>query len=122
MPACRVETPVPGDVTGSYGPLAEEWIAVHLGDRLRPWQRYALNRALEHRADGSLRWSEVLLTVARQSGKTILLRGLCGWRGSSSEVFGEPQTVLSVANLKETALLPWRPVARVAGEWGAPPR
>jgi hypothetical protein len=122
MPACRIETPTPADVTGTYGPEAEEWIAVNLGDRLRPWQRYVLGRALEHRADGSLRWGEVLLTVARQSGKTVLLRGLCGWRGSSAELFGEPQTVLSVANLKETALLPWRPVARMAPEWGARPR
>jgi hypothetical protein len=122
MPAPRIATPVPSDVTGSYGELAEEWIAVHLGDRLRPWQRYVLERALEHRQDGSLRWEQVLLTVSRQQGKTILERGLCGWRASSAELFGEPQKVLTVANLKETALLPWRHVARRCHEWSAVPR
>jgi hypothetical protein len=121
-PAPRILTPRPSDVTGSYGELAEVWIAVHLGDRLRPWQRFVLERALEHRADGSLRWEQVLLTVSRQTGKTILERGLCGWRGDSAELFGEPQKVLTVANLKETALLPWRHVARRCHEWAAVPR
>ena len=76
----RILTPRPPDVTGSYGAQAEEWIAGNLGDRLEPWQTFALDRMLEHRADGSLRWPEVLLTVSRQSGKTILLRGACAWR------------------------------------------
>lgn len=119
MPAPRILTPTPPEVTGSYGADCEEWIAENLGDRLRPWQRFALERALEHRADGSLRWPEVLLTVSRQSGKTILLRGLCGWRASSAELFGEPQKVLSCANLKDTALLPWRMVAARADKLGA---
>ena len=83
MPPPRILTPRPDDVTGSYGAAAELWIATHLGDRLRPWQRLVLDRALEHRADGSLRWEQVLLTVSRQQGKTILERGLCGWRASS---------------------------------------
>jgi hypothetical protein len=122
MPPARIETPTPSDVTGTYGPLAEEWAAVHLGDRLRPWQRYSLGRALEHRADGSLRWGEVLLTVSRQSGKTVLERGLCGWRASASDIFGEPQYVLSVANRKATAFIPWMIAARRAREWGAIPR
>jgi hypothetical protein len=122
MPPPRILTPVPSDVTGSYGELAEEWIAVHLGDRLRAWQRLVLERALEHRADGSLRWEQILLTVSRQQGKTILERGLCGWRANAAELFGEPQKVLTVANLKETALLPWRHVARRCHEWSAVPR
>jgi len=122
MPPPRILTPRPSDVVGSYGEVCEDWIASCLGDRLRPWQRFVLDRALEHRADGSLRWPEVLLTVSRQSGKTVLERGLCGWRASAAELFGEPQKVLTVANVKETALLPWRVVARRAHEFGAIPR
>jgi hypothetical protein len=118
MPAARIETPSPSDVAGSYGAAAEEWSAVVLGVRLRPWQRYVLDRALEHREDGSLRWPNVLLTVSRQSGKTVLIPILCGWRCASSEVFGEPQKALSTANLKGTAMLPWRVLFDRAHELG----
>jgi hypothetical protein len=118
MPDPRIATPTPADVTGSYGREAEEWAAVHLGYKLRPWQRYALGRALEHRADGSLRWAHVLLTVSRQSGKTVLIPSVCGWRGASAELFGEPQKVLSIANLRSTAKLPWGVAERRAADWG----
>jgi hypothetical protein len=99
-------------VTGSYGAEAAGWIADYLGDELRPWQRYALERILEHRADGSLVWRRVIITVARQSGKSILSRGLCGWRVGASDLFGEPQEVLHVANLRATAQRIWTPAAR----------
>lgn len=118
MPEPRIATPTPSDVTGSYGAEAEEWAAVALGYHLRPWQRYVLGRALEHRADGSLRWANVLLTVSRQSGKTVLIPSVCGWRCASSGTFLEPQKALSVANIKSTALLPWRVVANRAPELG----
>ena len=109
----RLETPRPADVTGSYGAEAAGWIERYLRDELRPWQRYALERILEHRADGSLRWRRVILTVSRQSGKSILSRGLCGWRVGAADVFGEPQEILHVANLRETAQRIWKPAARM---------
>jgi hypothetical protein len=91
-----------------------------LHDELRPWQRYALDRILEHREDGSLRWRRVILTVSRQSGKSILSRGLCGWRVGASDLFGEPQEVLHVANLRSTAARIWTPAARtLEAELGA---
>ena len=108
----RLETPRPSDVTGSYGAEAAAWIGAYLGDELRPFQRYALERVLEHRADGSLRWRRVLLTVSRQSGKSILSRGLCGWRVGAADVFEEPQEVLHVANLRATAQRIWGPAAK----------
>jgi len=108
----RLETPRPRDVVGSYGAEATGWIRRYLRDELRPWQRYALERILEHRADGSLRWRRVILTVSRQSGKSILSRGLCGWRTGAADVFGEPQEVLHVANLRATAQRIWTPAAR----------
>jgi hypothetical protein len=119
MPEPRIATPTPSDVTGSYGAEAEDWAATALGYRLRPWQKYALRRALEHRADGSLRWPNVLLTVSRQSGKTVLIPTVSGWRCSSAELFGEPQKTLSVANVKSTGMIPWWVVARRAELFGA---
>jgi hypothetical protein len=111
--APRLETPRPSDVVGSYGSEAAGWIGRYLHDELRPWQRYALERILEHRADGSLRWRRVILTVSRQSGKSVLSRGLCGWRVGAADLFGEPQEVLHVANLRSTAARIWAPAARL---------
>jgi hypothetical protein len=111
-----LETARPSDVVGSYGAEAAGWIARYLRDELRPWQRYALERILEHRADGSLRWRRVILTVSRQSGKSVLSRGLCGWRVGASDLFGEPQEVLHVANLRATAQRIWTPAARTLEE------
>ena len=112
----RLETPRPADVTGSYGAEAAGWITRYLRDELRPWQRYALERILEHRADGSLRWRRVILTVSRQSGKSVLSRGLCGWRVGAADLFGEPQEILHVANLRATAQRIWMPAARTLEE------
>jgi hypothetical protein len=107
----RLETGRPSDVTGSYGPEAVAWIRHYLGTELRPWQEYALGRVLDHRADGRLRWRRVILTVSRQSGKSVLARGLCGWRLGAGDVFGEPQAVLQMANVRETAARIWKEAA-----------
>jgi hypothetical protein len=107
----RIETPTPSDVTGSYGPAAIAWTESTLGVVLRPWQAHALTRAFEHRADGSLRWTYVVLTVSRQSGKSVLARAACSWRLDASELFGEPQHVLSTANLRSTARNVWEQAA-----------
>jgi hypothetical protein len=98
-------------VTGSYGPEARGWIRQYLGNELRPWQAYALERVLEHREDGSLRWRRVIITVSRQSGKSVLARGLCGWRVGAADLFGEPQLILHVANLRSTAGMIWKEAA-----------
>jgi phage terminase large subunit-like protein len=81
---------------------------------LRPWQRYVLDRALEVREDGELRWSTVVLSVARQQGKSVLLRGVAWWRMHAADRFGEAQTVLHVANRANTAREAWEPAARLA--------
>jgi hypothetical protein len=112
----RLETRRPSDVVGSYGAEAAGWIGRYLHDELRPWQRYALERILEHRADGSLRWRRIILTVSRQSGKSILSRGVCGWRVGAADLFQEPQEVLHVANLRATAQRIWTPAARTLEE------
>jgi len=54
----------------------------------------------------------VIVTVTRQSGKSVLARGLCGWRLGAADLFGEPQVILHVANLRSTAGLIWKDAAR----------
>lgn len=50
-------------------------LAEALGTPLMPWQRYAADVALELEPDGSgFRYTDVLISVQRQSGKTTLLR------------------------------------------------
>jgi hypothetical protein len=50
---------------------------------LRWWQRLVATRLLEHDADGRLVWDAAVWTVARQVGKSWLLRELCLWRDAS---------------------------------------
>jgi hypothetical protein len=83
---------------------------------LRRWQEYVLERALEVREDGSLRWPVVVVSTARQQGKSYLLRALALWRLHQGERFGEPQTVLHVSVKAAQAAEVWRPAARWAAE------
>jgi hypothetical protein len=41
---------------------------------LLDWERYSLDHMLERRADGKLRYRVVVITVARQNGKSVILR------------------------------------------------
>jgi phage terminase large subunit-like protein len=105
-------TPRPSDVVGSYGEAAWAWAGDQLEVAPLPWQGYALDRILEHRADGSLRWRIVVLTVARQSGKSVLGRVGCGWRMRCGRAyFDEKQLVVSTANKQATAREIWQEAA-----------
>lgn len=109
----RLETRSPVGVLGSYGRQAATWLRLVYGMDLRHWQRYALDRALEYDADKRLVWSTVIITVGRQSGKSWLSRAVCLWRMHHPHLFGEPQTILHVANKRSTAM----EVLRPAGLW-----
>ena len=110
--APRIQTGPAPDVAGTYGPAAVSWGREALGITCRPWQVWALGRALEHRPDGSLRWPVVVLTVARQSGKSVMGRIACGWRlAEAAQIFGGAQTVVSTANKFATASELWSGVA-----------
>lgn len=62
-----------------------------LSFKLMPWQEHVLDVALEVDSDtGLLVYREVVLTVPRQSGKTVLLLCLCIWRALG---FSEPQVI-----------------------------
>lgn len=74
-----------------------------------------MDRALEHDDDGRLVWSTVIITVGRQSGKSVLSRAVCLWRLHHADIFQEPQTILHVANKRSTAMEVMRP----AGIWAS---
>lgn len=80
--------------TGSYGEEFTRWSARRSKRRLRWWQRLASVRLLEHDADGNLVWETLLLSLARQLGKSWWLRDLILWRMEQGARFGEPQDVV----------------------------
>jgi hypothetical protein len=86
---------------------------------MRWWQRLAATRLLEHDAEGRLVWRNVLITLARQCGKSWLIRALIIWRIQHRDLFGdEDQTVVSIAHKFPTAIEVWRPAARWASGEG----
>jgi len=78
LPTPRWQTPLPETVTGSYGPYVIDYARHVLGLELDAWQRKAINRALAHDDAGRLVHRIYLISVARQNGKTGLVRSLIG--------------------------------------------
>jgi hypothetical protein len=77
--------------------LAPEFIRMaekRTGRKLRWWQRLVATRLLEVDQDERLLWETLVLSMARQLGKSWLLRELCLWRIHQGERFGEPQDCL----------------------------
>lgn len=67
-----------------------------LGIELRPWQEWFLIHALELREDGGLRFRTVMLSVARQNGKSTLSQVLALWFmyvGGAGLVIGTAQNL-----------------------------
>jgi hypothetical protein len=76
-------------------------------------------RALEHNADGELVWKLVVVSTARQQGKSWLERMACDWRMGQADRWDEEQAILHVAHKLTAAQEVWRPAARfydAAGE------
>lgn len=90
-------TPVHKETTGTYGPMAEKWILETLKIELRWWQRLVLYRQLEHKADGSLCWEQVIESAPRRSGKSVSLAAKVLWRMQHADLLGEPQQVVHTA-------------------------
>lgn len=109
-----VMTPVHPEATGSYGPVAIRWIKSQVNIELRWWQRLAVVRQLEHRADGSLCWDSVVESASRRVGKSVRLRSMALWRLSEApKMFGEPQ--LAIHTGKDLAIV--REIQRGAWRW-----
>jgi len=73
----RLETAMPAKFS-THGAEVAKWAKTHLGVSLMPWQRHVANCLLAHRKDTWLNRIG-LVSVARQNGKTILLRALLGY-------------------------------------------
>jgi hypothetical protein len=98
---------------GSLGGEFVGWAEGREGRPLRWWQKLVATRLLEVDADGRLVWDAAVLTVARQVGKSWLLRELCLWRMHQADRFGEPQDVVHTG--KDLAVC--REVQRPAVWW-----
>jgi hypothetical protein len=106
-------SPVPADAVGSYGKDACAWIESSQRITLRWWQRLAITRQLEHRADGTLVHREVVESAPRRAGKSVRLRGLTLWRMEHGPaLFGEVQTIVhtgsDIAICREIQRAAWR--------------
>jgi hypothetical protein len=94
----RAPAQIPPPITGpTEGPRAAAIARRVLGLDLLAWQRLVLNRGLE-RAGGRWRWRTVVVTVARQNGKSALLRALIAHRlaGRRGETVGALSHLRSV--------------------------
>jgi hypothetical protein len=84
-------------------------VARLLGKPLMPWQQYVADVALEIDPDtGLLAYSEVGLTVPRQSGKSTLLMAKAVHRASASGFFGSRQKIIYTAQTRQKAKEKWR--------------
>ncbi|WP_433233743.1 terminase large subunit domain-containing protein [Actinomadura nitritigenes] len=80
-------------------------VAEMLGSPLMPWQRHVADVALEvDPATGRLVYREVVLTVPRQSGKTLLLLCMMVHRAQG---FGMRQRILYAAQTRNDARKKW---------------
>lgn len=88
-----------------------------LGIELYPWQKWALIHGLELLPDGRFRFKVIIIEVARQNGKTMLMIVLALWRlyvYGASEILSTAQSLGDAENTLEKAFLIacWNPVLR----------
>jgi hypothetical protein len=98
---------------GSLGDEFCAWADAREGRPLRWWQRLVATRLLEIDSNGELVWDAAVWTVARQVGKSWLLRELLLWRMRQAARFGEPQDCVHTG--KDLAVV--REVQRPAVWW-----
>lgn len=106
------------DAVGSWGGEVVEFALVERGITLHWWQQLVLARLLEHDANLELVWRDAFLSVARQSGKSVLVSVLGDWRSEQSEWFGEAQLVMHTADTLRHALDVWQLGVPRANEHG----
>lgn len=94
----RYMSPPHPRAVGSLGEEVERQAKERTGRELRWWQRLAVRRILEVDSGGELCWPEWLLSLARQGGKSWVLRELAMWRLRQQPRLGEEQLVMHVGN------------------------
>lgn len=78
-----------------------------VGMTLLPWQKWWLIHALELNPDGSYRFKQVFLLVARQNGKTTVVKALILWKMFLDEarlILGGAQTLTDAEDCWEAVL------------------
>lgn len=108
----RIFTPPLRELTPetSRGFECIEFAEVILGVKLLPWQKWLLIHALELLEDGSYRFRTVLLLVARQNGKSTVLKVLALWRMYCDAA----RLVLGTAQDLDTAEVLWSEAVEMA--------
>jgi hypothetical protein len=108
----RLVTPALGHET--LGGFVTDWVAKHLDYELMDWQRTVLDGQLSHDGTGQLEFSESLVSVGRQNGKSWCMGGLiCAWLTDLTEYFGRPQVVISAAHKLDRAFALFKEFAPV---------
>lgn len=86
--------------------FAEEFCGV----TLIPWQRFWLIHVLELKSDGSFRFRQIITLMARQSGKTAIVKILALW----ALYMGHAKLVLGVAQSLDIAKESWSGAVEIA--------
>lgn len=81
-----------------------------LGATLLPWQKWWLLHALELKRDGTFRYRTILTLVARQQGKTTLIKIVCLW----AMYLGRAELVLGAAQSLDIAKEAWDGATQLA--------
>ena len=101
MTAPRWETPNPPGVAGTYGTRVMAWAQRELGITLGAWQARVVKKALRHDKAGDLIHRTVLVSTARQNGKSVIVRAIFGWlldEGQHLPAFSGWTTILAAAH------------------------
>lgn len=107
------ETPEPRKWAGTYGKAVAAHYRAVFGITLDPWQRYAIDGLLRHDAKGSLLASSGLVSVARQNGKSVIVRAIVAWvldEGWTLPAFSSWREILAAAHDAPQARLTYRGV------------
>ena len=110
-----LESPRSVLATGSFGYKVVKWAKRRLKLTLDPWQVYALDRMLEHDSDMQLLARTVLLSVARQNGKSVIVRSFVGWlldEGHKWDTFRKWDFILLAAHDAKQARIPYDYIRR----------
>lgn len=109
----RIYTPEDRELTPetSLGFLVIEFSEKVLGVELFPWQKWLYIHALELRPDGRLRFKEIHITIARQNGKTHVVKTLLLWR---MFVHQRRNLIIGAAQNRAEALATWTAVKEEA--------
>lgn len=111
----RLETGMPARYSSHVDEVAD-WAETYLGVTLMPWQRHVCKALLGYNKSGWLHRLG-LVSVARQNGKTILLRAILGWYVTVyARKVDRPTLVITTAHKLDLAVALFQDVAPLIKE------